>query len=374
MKTLELIQEFELLGCIQCGRCSGGCPMSLRTGLNVRRLIYEALIRDTMEVREKPEIWDCTTCLTCTTRCPKALDPARVLIGMRSVLVESGRIQPTIRDALESTFKHGNPWDRGRNKRSEWAEDLDVPNIAEVNEAEILFYVGCTPAYDTRAQGIAKAMVEAFHKAGVRFGTLGNDESCCASEARRMGEEGLFEIMVEDNVELFKECGADRMVTTSPHCYNTFTNEYEGLDNLQVQHYTQFVARLIEEGRLTFSGEVNKIVTYHDPCFLGKQNGVFEEPRAILKSIPGLDFREFDRSRERSLCCEGGGGRMWVEATTGGERLAEVRVKDAVAMGVEVIATACPFCLLTIEDAVKTTGQEEEIQVMDIMELVAQAI
>jgi Fe-S oxidoreductase len=185
-----------------------------------------------------------------------------------------------------------------------------------------------------------------------------------------MGEEGLFEIMVEDNVELFKECGADRMVTTSPHCYNTFTNEYEGLDNLQVQHYTQFVARLIEEGRLTFSGEVNKIVTYHDPCFLGKQNGIFEEPRAILKSIPGLDFREFDRSRERSLCCEGGGGRMWVEATTGGERLAEVRVKDAVAMGVEVIATACPFCLLTIEDAVKTTGHEEEIQVMDIMELV----
>jgi Fe-S oxidoreductase len=374
MKTLELIQEFELLGCIQCGRCSGGCPMSLRTGLNVRRLIYEALIRDTMEVREKPEIWDCTTCLTCTTRCPKALDPASVLIGMRSVLVESGRIQPTIRDALESTFKHGNPWDRGRNKRSEWAEGLGVPHITEVNEAEVLYYVGCTPAYDTRAQGIAKSMVEAFRKAEVRFGTLSNDESCCASEARRMGEKGLFEIMVEDNVELFKECGVDRMVTTSPHCYNTFTNEYEGMDNLQVQHYTQFVARLIEEGRLTFSGEVNKIVTYHDPCFLGKQNGIFEEPRAILKSIPGLDFREFDRSRERSLCCEGGGGRMWVEATTGGERLAEVRVKDAVAMGVEVIATACPFCLLTIEDAVKTTGHEEEIQVMDIMELVAQTI
>jgi Fe-S oxidoreductase len=373
MKTQELVREFELLGCIQCGRCSGGCPMSLRTGLNVRRLIYEALIRETMEVREKPEIWDCTTCLTCTTRCPKALDPASVLIGMRSVLVESGRIQPTIRDALESTFKHGNPWDRGRNKRSEWAEGLDVPNIAEINEAEILYYVGCTPAYDSRAQGIAKALVAAFHKAGVRFGTLGNDESCCASEARRMGEEGLFEIMVEDNVELFKECGVERMVTSSPHCYNTFTNEYEGL-KLQVQHYTQFVAGLIEEGRLTFSGEVNKIVTYHDPCFLGKQNGVFDEPRAILKSIPSLDFREFDRSRERSLCCEGGGGRMWVEATTAGERLAEVRVKDAVAMGVEVIATACPFCLLTIEDAVKTTGHEEEIQVMDIMELVAQAI
>jgi Fe-S oxidoreductase len=343
--------------------------MSLRTGLNVRRLIYEALICDTMEVREKPEIWDCTTCLTCTTRCPKALDPARTLIGMRSVLVESGRIQPTIRDALESTFKHGNPWDRGRNKRSEWAEGLDVPSIAKVNEAEILFYVGCTPAYDTRAQGIAKAMIEVFHRAGVRFGTLGNDESCCASEARRMGEEGLFEFMVEDNVELFKKCDVGRIVTTSPHCYNTFANEYEGLD-LLVQHCTQFVARLIEEGRLAFSGEVNKIVTYHDPCFLGKQNGIFDEPRAILKSIPGLEFREFDRSRERSLCCEGGGGRMWVEATTAGERLAEVRVKDAVAMGVEVIATACPFCLLTIEDAVKTTGHEEEIQVMDIMELV----
>ena len=163
------------------------------------------------------------------------------------------------------------------------------------------------------------------------------------------------------------------MLTISPHCYNVFKNEYAGA-HLEVQHYTQLIADLIEQGKLTFSKEVNKVVAYHDPCFLGKQNGIYDEPREIIKSIPGVSLVEFDRSRERSLCCEGGGGRMWVEASQSGERLAEIRVKDAVELGAEILATACPFCLLNLEDAVKSTGYEQSLQVRDIMELVSMAI
>ena len=373
LRTRKFVKQYDLLGCIQCGRCSAGCPISLSSSLNIRRIIYQALVRDKLDIKQMPEIWDCTTCTTCTLRCPKGLDPALILIGMRRVLTEGGRVKPAIRDALESTFKFGNPWGRGKGKRSDWAQDLNVKNLAEGAEAEILYYVGCTPAYDDRVQAVAQAMVKVFDKAGVDFGTLGNEEMCCGSEMRRLGEEGLFEFLVEDNAELFKQHDIKQMVTTSPHCYNSFKNEYEGLD-VEVQHYTQLLAGLIERGELVFSGEVNKVVTYHDPCYLGKQNGVYDEPRAILQSIPGLQFVDFDRSRERSVCCEGGGGRMWVEASSGGERLAETRVKDALDLGAEIIATACPFCMLTLEDAVKTTGAEGAIEVLDIVELVAQAI
>ena len=373
LRTRNFVQQYDLLGCIQCGRCSAGCPISLSSPLNIRRIIYEVLVRDKLDVSQRPEIWDCTTCTTCTLRCPKGLDPALILVGMRRVLTEGGRVKPTIRDALESTFKFGNPWGRGKGKRSEWAQGLNVKNLTEGAEAEILYFVGCTPAYDDRVQAVAQAMVRVFQKAGVDFGILGNEEMCCGSEMRRLGEEGLFEFLVEENLGLFQQHGVKRMVTTSPHCYNSFKNEYEGLD-FEVQHYTQFLADLIEQGKLAFSKEVNRVVTYHDPCFLGKQNQVYDEPRAILQSIPGLQFVEFDRSRERSLCCEGGGGRMWVEASRPGERLAEIRVRDALALGAEVIATACPFCMFTLEDAVKTTGAEGAIEVLDIVELVAQAV
>ena len=374
LRTRKFVQQYDLLGCIQCGRCSAGCPLALTSALNIRRIIYQALVNDKLELKQMPEIWDCTTCSTCTLRCPKGLDPAMILVGMRRVLTEGGRVKPTVRDALESTFKFGNPWGRGKAKRADWAQGLNVKNLSEGDEAEILYFVGCTPSYDDRVQAVARAMVKVFEKAGVDFGILGNEEICCGSEMRRLGEEGLFEFLVEDSLEIFERHGVKRMVTTSPHCYNTFKNEYEGLD-VEVQHYTQFVADLIEQGRLTFSGGVNKVVTYQDPCFLGKQNGVYDEPRAILQSIPGLTFVDFDRSRERSLCCEGGGGRMWVEASSSsGERLAETRVKDALELGAEVIATACPFCMLTLEDAVKTTGAEDSIEVLDIVELLAQAI
>jgi Fe-S oxidoreductase len=184
-----------------------------------------------------------------------------------------------------------------------------------------------------------------------------------------LGEKGLFEMARENNGELFAKYTFPKMMTTSPHCFHAFINEYPKL-NFDVLHYTQLFSRLIEEGKLSFKGELLKKVTYHDPCFLGKQNKIFDEPRFVIQSIPGIEYLEMDRSRERSLCCEGGGGRMWMESESAEVRLAEIRIKDAVDIGAEIIATACPFCLLTLEDAVKTTGNEGRIEVKDIIEIV----
>jgi Fe-S oxidoreductase len=374
MDEQSLAEKHELFVCVQCGRCTAGCPVNLKGPLNIRRLLYKATIDEVSDaISEGTGLWDCTLCSTCGIRCPRGLKPNEVIIGLRNILVEEGHIPPTIRDALEGVFKHGNPWGRGRDKRSEWATGLGMKNLAQSDGAEILYFAGCAPSYDPRAQEVARALAKSFCKAGVDFGILGNEESCCGSEVRRMGEEGLFQLLVEENSNLFRKYGVKKIVTTSPHCYNTFKNEYP-LEDIEVKHYTQYIADLMEKGRLTFSGEVKKVVTYHDPCFLGKQNRVFDEPRRILTSIPGVELAELDRSGERSLCCEGGGGRMWVEASDSGERLAEIRVRDAVEIGAEVIATACPFCLLTLEDAVKTLGYEERLQVRDIMELVSVAL
>jgi Fe-S oxidoreductase len=375
-EEISFIEKYDLLGCIQCGRCTGGCPVSMRTNLNVRRFMYDTQNEERLEeLSQRPEIWDCTTCYTCAARCPKGLEPLEVLIGLRSLQIEEGRVQPTVRDALESIFKDGNPWGSPRAKRMDWIGDLDVKVLEPEAEetTDVLLFVCCTDAYDPRVMKVAQSLVKVFQAAGVDFGIMGEDESCCGSEVRRLGEEGLFEMCDEENVELLNSFNVNRVVTISPHCYNTLKKEYHGLRH-PVLHYTELVAQLLEDGKLTLSKEINKVVTYHDPCFLGKQNSIYDEPRYIITRIPGVEFREFDRCRERSLCCEGGGGKMWVESESKAERLAEVRVTDAKDMGAEVIAVACPFCLLTLEDATKVRGIEEEMRVADILELLAEAL
>jgi Fe-S oxidoreductase len=372
LERLAYILRDPLFPCIQCGKCTGGCPISvISPHFNIRRLLYDILNSEGEDIAHKKEmLWDCSTCTTCVTRCPKQVDPADLVISMRSVLVEDGQVPPKIRDVLKSISIRGNPWNIGQEKRSEWAEGLEIKSIAD---AEVLYYVGCTPAFDPRLQKIAKALAHTLNKAGVNFGTLGNDEVCCGNEIRRMGDIWSFDALKEMNTEMFKQFPIKQIITTSPHCYNTFKNEYEELD-CEVNHYTQIIADLITQKKLTFSKIIEKTVTYHDPCFLGRQNQIFDEPRAILKSIPSLNFVEMDRVRERTLCCEGGGGRMWIEAYETMERTATIRVQEALDCGAEILATACPFCLLTLEDAVKSKDLEVKIQVLDIIEIVSQAI
>ncbi len=369
-----LPERLDLFTCIQCGKCTGGCPVSIKSPLNIRRVIRESTVREDLHIFfDRLEIWDCTTCSTCAIRCPRGLRPVDAIIGLREMMVEEGRIEKTIIDALDGAYKYGNPWGRAKNKRAEWAQDLEIPNALEMDPGQVLYFVCCAASYDPRVQVVAKSLVTVLRAAEVSFGILGNKEVCCGSEIRRMGEVGLFEMLMEENMKNFTKIEPKTIVTTSPHCMNALKNEYEGLDS-EVLHYSQFVWRLIEEGKLSFNTEVPMKVTYHDPCYLGKQNGVFDEPRDVLKSIPGIELIEFGRCRENSLCCEGGGGRMWMEGTGIGKRLSEVRVEDALEMGVEAIITACPFCLLTLEDAVKTTGNEEKIKVIDLMELASMGL
>jgi Fe-S oxidoreductase len=379
IESRQFAKERGLFACIQCGKCTGGCPMAMKTKLNPRALIYRVLIAGNgFNLEGREELWDCTTCSTCYSRCPKQVNPMEAIVAMRSAIVEKGRIHPNVKTALESTFRQGNPLKMPRSDRGLWAKDLQVKAFAEAG-AEYLYYVGCTPSYDPRGQKVARALVRVLQSAGIDFGILGNDENCCASEVRRLGEAGLFEAMVEENTEMFKELGVKKMFTISPHCFNVFKNDYRSIEvgskfGAQVQHYTQVLAGLVKDGKLKFNGAFEKKVTYHDPCYLGKHNGIFDEPRDVLASIPGVELIEMDRSREKSLCCEGGGGRMFLEGTNPSIRLAQLRVKEALETGAEVLATACPFCLLTLDEAVKHLNVEDKLRVLDIAEIAMQAL
>lgn len=372
VQTQELTQPLDLFMCIQCGKCTGGCPIALKTNFNIRALIYNMLVEDKYELSDTETLWDCTTCYTCSTRCPKDVQPADVVMKLRSMLVEKGEVPRTIGIALTSIFRNSNPMELSRADRTAWANGLELKNALE-QPVDVLYYVGCMASYDPAAQKIARAMVTTLNKAGVDFGTLGGAETCCGSEVRRVGEMGLFEMLVEEGNEVLASAQTKRMITTSPHCFDVYTHHYAD-PGYPIQHYTQYISHLIADGQLTFNGEVKKKVTYHDPCYLGKQNKIFDEPRAIIQSIPGVEFIEMDRSRETSLCCEGGGGRMWFDGTNLEVRLAYDRIHEAIDTGAQVIATACPFCLTMLEDAVKTLTLEDQIQVKDIMELVVQAL
>jgi len=365
----------ELLYCIGCRACNAVCPSFL-----AYERVFEgprSWIRMFNEIHGVAKVavgnelvWSCRTCKACEERCPLSLDIKHVesFIKMRERLVEEARIAPTLRDALNFTLLHGNPWGRARSKRGEWASKLGIEKFDRAKH-DTLYYVCCAPSYDARCQSMAVSLSRILRATGVKFGILGDDETCCGAEMRRIGESGLFEELSKQNKELFERLGAKKIVTTSPHCFNTFKNEY-GM-KVEVLHYTQLLAKLAY--KIPFKRGLNYKVAYHDPCYLGRYNRIFEEPRKVLNSIPGLKFIEMPANREDSLCCGGGGGHMWFDWPRR-PRPSEVRVKQALEVGANVIAVACPFCLSMLEDAVKTLGYEDRIQVKDISELICEAM
>ncbi|NIS80936.1 MAG: succinate dehydrogenase iron-sulfur subunit [Anaerolineales bacterium] len=378
-------EEVSTLGnaerCIMCGVCYSACPV---ISVNQKFLGPHALLKAFLRVSDTRDkapdehleeiatVWDCTTCYMCDSQCPKDLDPGQVSKTLRSMQVEKGSVPRTIGTALTSTFRYKNPFEMAHAKRLEWAEGLSLLNVQE-ESVDALYFVCCIACYDPRAQKIPQAMVAAMDSAGVRLGTLGSEEACCGSDVRRMGEVGLYEMMVEEQTETLKAAGPQQIVTTSPHCFDAYKNHYPDLE-FKTEHYTQFVARLIADGRLAFKRKLKKRVTYHDPCYLGIQNNVFEEPRAILRSIPGVELVEMERSAEKSLCCGGGGGRMWFEGHDTEVHLAHERMHEAIATGAQILATACPFCLNMLDAAAKSVALDDQIEVKDIMELVVDAI
>jgi Fe-S oxidoreductase len=257
----------------------------------------------------------------------------------------------------------------------DWAKDLTVKTYPDATKADVLCFVGCAPAYDPRSQAIARSMVAVFRDLGLDFATLGTEEQCSGDHVLRMGERGLFEMLAEHNLSMFKSFDANRIVTLCPHCYNTLKNDSPYRENtLKVQHYTQLLADLVKDGRLSHLKPLSLRVTYHDPCFLGKRNQTYDAPREILRAIKGLDLVEMKRSRANSFCCGGGAGRTWTEEAVPEKRPSVERVKEALDTGAEVIATACPFCVTTLEDAVKVLDAEARIVVKDILELLRDAL
>jgi Fe-S oxidoreductase len=279
-------------------------------------------------------------------------------------------------DALRISAKNiagvGNPFGEVPERRGDWVKDLKVKKFAQ--GTEILYFPCCVPAYDPDAKGISQSTATILNKLGIDFGILGSEEKCCGEAIRKAGYEETFHKLAQANIDAFNTSGVRTVVVSSPHCYHTFKNEYPELGGkFQVLHITQFLASLIDQGKLKFSKEINKRVIYSDPCYLGRHNDIYDEPRKVLQSIPGLELIEFPDSREEALCCGGGGGRIWM-GTVKGERFSDIRVEQALAEGADIIAWACPYCFLNYRDSVLTMNKAEVIQVRDICELVAEAM
>lgn len=379
--------------CRSCMNCYTVCPLVESTrGFQTQgphgiiRSIYYAIRWGEMSNESSEAIRDivylCSTCRSCEIKC-KASAAGLPLVDIieegRKLLVEKmiGPLPDHIK-VLESIEREGNPYEEPASARLGWLDTLRErglhPKILpDDGTSEILLFPGCTASYNESIQETARALVSTLEAAGIDWGVL-KDDRCCASPARRIGEEGLFQEISEKNLKTFKSCGVKHIVTISPHCYNTFVSEYpEDMAGIKVQHYTQFLADLLNDGKLKLEKEIKKTVTYHDPCYLGKRNEIYEEPRSVLQAVPGLSLVEMKRNRQDSLCCGGGGGRMWAEVEEI-HRLGEIRLAEAEAAGADLIATACPWCHIQLEDAIKVKGMADSMQVKDIAEIVAESI
>ncbi|HSJ52864.1 MAG TPA: (Fe-S)-binding protein, partial [Anaerolineae bacterium] len=394
--------------CMECGRCQAACPayaadqplspkrvvMDFRDRMSeypgklwkwqepivarlpfLRRLALgsgepsdRALVGD---VIKDETLWACTTCRACERECPVLIEHVGEIVGMRRHLtLEEGRLPDTLAGALRNTERQGNPWGQARHQRTAWAAGLDVPVMADVGHADVLYWVGCAGSYDPRNQKVSQAMVRILRAAGVDFAILGDEETCNAEWARRAGEEYLYQMQAEANVETLKQYEFKRIVTQCPHCYNTLKNEYPQFGGTwEVVHHSQLIGELLAAGRLRPTRPwAGGTVTFHDSCYLGRYNDVYDAPRRALTSVPGVQLAELPRSRERGFCCGGGGACMWMEHEPG-KRVNEVRVAEIQALSPALAAAACPFCIIMLEEAGKGSPA-----IKDIAEVVAEAL
>ncbi len=358
--------------CYQCGICTASCPWNLVRSFIVRRIMHQGQLG--LIDFEDEEVWLCATCGACVKRCPRGVEIIDIMRALRRVVVKVGiaKVPDSLRITVKNIAGTGNPLGEPLENRANWAKELGVKTYTK--GTELLYFPCCIPAYDPKIKRVAQATANILNKAGVDFGILGIKESCCGESVRKAGNEGLFQSLAQSNISAFAEAGVNKIVTTSPHCYHTFKNEYpEFGGDFEVVHFCQYLAELIKQGRLNLTKEVNKRVAYHDPCYLGRHNNIYDEPREILNSIPGLELVEMPNYGENSLCCGGGGGRIWMD-TKKEERCSDLRIEQAVEVGASILAVACPYCMLNFEDSVLTLGKSESIEVRDIAELVQQAI
>jgi Fe-S oxidoreductase len=395
--SLRQSQFKDFFLCIDCRLCTASCPAHLSgKPLSPQDLIsnfkkYLAQVGpELLEGNAEPfpahdneassggaitedEIWACTTCRACQEVCPVQLEPIDAIVGLRRNLVMISTSNPTsklVKNPLRSIEVRGHPWAGITLTKEGWTEGLEIKILAENSDVDILYWVGCTEALDDRSMKIAQAMGRLMKQAGVNFGILGTEESCCGDPARRLGNEYLFQLQAQKNIKILQSYKVKKIVTACPHCYHTIKNEYPQFGGeFDVIHHTELIAKLLNENRLRVDKGMGGVITYQDPCYLGRYNDIYQSPRQVLKSLPSRTVVEMGQNRERSFCCGGGGGRMWLEESIG-QRISEIRLKQAIETNAETVASACPFCLQMFEDAIKGKGMEESIKVMDIAELI----
>jgi Fe-S oxidoreductase len=397
--------------CTECGRCQAECPASVSgKELSPKLLILDlkdyllheeadrllarqgaasgaAGITDQKErhvngqhremvgdVIHDQVLWDCVTCRACMDACPVFIEHVPKIIDMRRHLVmEASRILPEWQKLFDNVEASGNPWRFPRNARADWAKGAGVPTLAENPDAEYIFWVGCAGSYDERNVKVSLALARLLERAGVSYAILGREESCTGDPVRRVGNEYLYQMQAQQNIETLKQHMPKKVVTACPHCFNTVGTEYRALGgDFEVIHHSQLLDRLVADGRLRPQERLDAKLTYHDPCYLGRYHDVYDQPRQALSAIPGVQLTEMERHRERGFCCGAGGGHAFCEERTG-RRINHLRVEQALEVAPTGVATACPYCLMMFEDGTRAKDVYEALPVADVAELLERA-
>ena len=390
-------QMLDFATCTECGRCQSACP-AWNTDKPLSPKLLIMALRDNMfasatqlmggegektalvpNVIDPDVLWSCTTCGACVEECPVDIEHIDAIVDMRryQVLMES-EFPSEAGLMLRNVENQGDPWGLGQGKRAEWTQSLDfeIPVITGTipDDIEYLYWVGCAGALDERARKGVQATARMLHRAGVTFGILGPKESCTGDPVRRLGNEYLYQEQGRLNIATLDEAGAKKIIASCPHCFNTIKNEYPALGgNYEVIHHAQLLEHLVTSGKLTPGSGYSGKVTYHDPCYLGRHNRVIDEPRTVLSAMPGVEQVEMRRCKERGFCCGAGGARMWLEENIG-KRVNMERMDEALGTGADVVSTACPYCMIMLDDAVRANGKEDDVRVLDLSQLVEESL
>ncbi|MGD8717686.1 MAG: (Fe-S)-binding protein [Candidatus Zixiibacteriota bacterium] len=389
-------QLLDLYACVECGRCQDNCPaFNTDKPLSPKKVITDLkhdfmhyglkiakLARAPVEKEEgvglagpvvnDDELWACTTCMACVEHCPINVEHVDKIVDLRRDLVlNEGRVPHELNAAMNGVERNNNPYGLPSADRMKWANGMGVPVFAKGAEAEYCFWVSCLGSYDDRGQRVARAMVKLLDAAGVSYAVLGEEEGCCAEAFRRLGHEYLYKMKLDENAAAFEQYGIKKLITACPHCYNTFKHEYASLGHeLEVYHHTEFLKGLVDDGKLEITGDPAGAVAYHDSCYLGRYNGLYDAPRELVRAAGGEPV-EFERNRSRAFCCGAGGGRMWLEETIG-KRINVERAEQALATGASTVAVACAYCLTMLDDGVKDLNAGVPVQ--DVAELLAKRL
>ncbi|HUS82587.1 MAG TPA: (Fe-S)-binding protein [Dehalococcoidia bacterium] len=391
----------DLDACTRCGRCQEVCPANmtdkpLSPKLVIQELRAHMVQRAPVLLRGKrdgkapsqeevpllaggvvtqDELWSCTTCGACEEACPVYVEPVKKIMELRRNLVlEQGEIPPTLMAALRSVQDRGHPWKGASASRTDWTAGFEIKNVANDGDAEFLFWVGCTAALQESSMNSALALARILDAAGVKISILGHEESCCGHQARRIGDEYLFQCQAQQNIETLKRHNVKKIITACPHCFHTLKEEYPQFGgDFEVVHHTEFLLQLVKEGRLKLTNEVKAVVAYQDPCYLARYHGICEAPRELAAAVPGVEVVEMAHCGTNGICCGAGGGRMWMEEEPE-QRINRLRAKEAVATGANTVLTACPFCLQMFKDGLNGLGLEEPPEAIDLVELLERSV